>query len=328
MKKATVYVESKWRHCSQIIAGFIMLSKIGALDLEIVEPVKNEAYSDLAIVKVLYDNKRVVYDVMDGYQSIHDIKKLIDNCDFYFKRSYSEKINKEILDENEINKIHMLGMNYHVTCKGNPYDKILRDSMLKRIILGKKANAYFVPEVFETKPLYKEKDIKILFMTRLWEDAEEINYQRIELISALRECFGKSFIGGLQESKIAKNMAPQLIVNRFATERGRYLKTLKSCDICIGTKGLHNSTGWKTAEYIAAGKAIINEPMYYSVPGNFEEGKNYLSFTSTNECIKHIDWLINNPEELYHMKVNNMNYYYQYLKPDILVKNSLSMVES
>ena len=66
-------------------------------------------------------------------------------------------------------------------------------------------------------------------------------------------------MGGVQKSAYAMQHAKDILLLRTMTERGRYLKTLHQSDICIGTMGLHKSSGWKTAEYVAASKGIVNE---------------------------------------------------------------------
>lgn len=92
-------------------------------------------------------------------------------------------------------------------------------------------------------------------------------------------------MGGVQKSAYAMQHAKDILLLRTMTERGRYLKTLHQSDICIGTMGLHKSSGWKTAEYVAASKGIVNETLHYEVPGNFLEGKNYLAFI-TNASLR------------------------------------------
>lgn len=51
---------------------------------------------------------------------------------------------------------------------------------------------------------------------------------------------------------------------------------MRRSDICIGSTGLWDSIGWKTGEYVAAARAVVNERFVYEVPGGFREGVNYL----------------------------------------------------
>ena len=90
--------------------------------------------------------------------------------------------------------------------------------------------------------------------------------------------------------------------------------------------GLHESIGWKTAEYVVAAKAVINERFHYEVSGNFEIGQNYLEFATADECISQVKYLIENPETVYLMKVKNQEYYQNYLRPSVLIKNTINIV--
>ena len=91
--------------------------------------------------------------------------------------------------------------------------------------------------------------------------------------------------------------------------------------------GLFESIGWKTGEYVAAAKAIVNEEMHFDVTGDFEVGKNWLSFRTTEECLQAVRALTEEPERLYQMKLANERYYQQYLRPDMLVKRTLDIVD-
>ena len=135
-------------------------------------------------------------------------------------------------------------------------------------------------------------------------------------------------MGGVQKSAYAMQHAKDILLLRTMTERGRYLKTLHQSDSCIGTMGLHKSSGWKTAEYVAASKGIVNETLHYEVPGNFLEGKNYLAFITNEECMTGISKLVDDPDLLLQMKVNNRQYYENYLRPDMLIKQVLKIVEA
>ena len=128
-------------------------------------------------------------------------------------------------------------------------------------------------------------------------------------------------------ARLSRELAPDLIVPQELTERRRYLRVMHSSDICIGTTGLNGSIGWKTGEYVAAAKAIVHEELCYSVTGDFREGANYLSFRTAEECVEAVAKLVESPERLQAMKRANAAYYRQYLRPDILVKNTLEIVD-
>ena len=261
---------------------------------------------------------------------------LLEQCDVYFKRSFSQERNAELFPGLQ-QKMYPLGFNYHVTCSGNPINEPLWKHFLKPL-LGKAPERYFTPEVFEGKARWEpEKPVKILFLTRLWDDHEPgfspeenaertyINQMRIDIIRNLRQQYGNAFVGGLNDNALSRQWAPDLIMPSRYTERRKYLQLLHSSDICVGTMGLFESIGWKTAEYVAAAKGIVNERFHFSVPGGYTEGEHYLSFETAQECLAGIQQLAEDPERLFAMKKANEIYYQSYLKPEILVKNSLDL---
>ena len=89
MNKAKVYVESKVSHVGQIITGFLMLKQQG-WDVEIKNCVKGPEsfFHGMPMIRAEYRGKRIVYDLGDGYNIYDDIQAGLDDCDFYFKRSF------------------------------------------------------------------------------------------------------------------------------------------------------------------------------------------------------------------------------------------------
>lgn len=139
----------------------------------------------------------------------------------------------------------------------------------------------------------------------------------------MKKEYGKLFCGGVRKSDIAQRLCPDLIVSKRFTERAHYLKTMSEADLCIGTLGLHDSTGWKTAEYVAASKAIVNEHLVYDAPGGFVEGKNYLGFSGIGDACEAVATLISDTIRMLEMKKTNRIYYENYLKPDTLAFNAI-----
>lgn len=340
MEKATLWVESQVSHAGQIITGFLMLKDQG-LDVELINNVKGPAgfYHGMPMIRAEYRGKRIVYDLGDGYNIADDIQTGLDNCDFYFKRSFSPEKNAALLRGYE-EKMFPLGLYFRVTHPKSPINEPLWKAVLKTL-MGKASARYFVPKVFAGTPEREgDRPVRILFLTQLWNDHEPgfseeenrertyINQMRIDIIRALRERYGDAFIGGLNDSALSRDWAPDLIMPAKYTERKRYLKLVHSCDICIGSMGLFESIGGKTGEYVAAAKAIVNERLHYTVTGDFAEGKHYLSFETVDECLNAVQKLVEDPQLRYAMKQANAEYYQQYLRPDVLVRNTLAVVDS
>lgn len=340
MEKIVFTIPSNVYHISQIATGFHMLQQQG-WPVEIVDKTKDREnpFFDLPVACAEYRGKKILYDLWDGYQNLVDMKKCLDWADVYFKRSFSAEKNAEFFPEYQ-HIMFPLGFNYHVTYPTSPVNEPKLKSMLKSLI-GRAPEPYFVPKVFEGHPRkVAPENVRILFQAQLWdhrdptlspemaEECANINHTRITIIRALKEAYGSQFFGGLRDDALARKMAPELIQPEKYTERRKYLKLVHSCDICIGTVGLHDSIGWKTAEYIAAAKAIVNETFRYAVTGDYKEGKHCLFFDTAEECIEAVRVLVEDTEKRYAMQIDNAEYYHKYLKPDVMVKHTLDQVKN
>lgn len=336
MKPIEVTPLSLLPHNAQILTGFRMLQKQG-WNIQISPSAGSDFPApNAALVRATYLNKTIFYDLWDGYHLPDKMRWALDQADFYFKRSDCPEKNQALFPE-YCHKIYPLGFNYHVTFPGTPFAEPLWKAATKQL-LGRVPNRYFTPNRFEGISASPGGAPKILFLTRLWDDQEpglpesvrqeriQINRMRIDIIRALKQGFGDLFTGGLNDTPLSRKLAPDLIVSPSLTERKQYLRTLHSHDICIASTGLHDSIGWKTGEYVAAAKAIVSEPLRYQVPGQFQEGTHYLSYTTTEECLNAVQTLLADPHRLLAMKKANELYYQTHLRPDILVKNTLEIV--
>lgn len=333
----TIKYFEKTPHISQVLTGFCSSRVIRKYKIDVQDHSGDAQYPyKSTMLEVEFKGKILVYDMLDGYNEPEAMAYFLEKCDFYFKRSFSAQKNAE-LSLPFVEKMHPLGFNYHVSCCNHPYDQPAWKENIKKLLkrdYNGWCNTSYKINKFEQKPKYKKDGFKVVFLTRLWqheaylsdEDNKErdyINEMRIEILRELKKLPDIDFIGGLSDNDLERKLAPDVIIAPKYTNRKKYLKLMKASDICIGSMGLFESIGWKTGEYIAASKAIINEKMHYEVPGDFINGKNYIEFSSAEECVNAVRELINNPDRIYSMKLENQNYYNKFLRPDRLIENSL-----
>lgn len=328
MTKISVETNSSFTHVSQILTGFKMLAENDpAYTLVINE--KTPSTKGPSMVMAEYRNKRIVYDLSDGYQSLDTMTEYLHDCDYYFKRSFSREKNAVYFKGHE-DKIYPLGFNYMVYHKSDA--KKYKPSLKQRLkrLIGVRPSFFYTSEVFEGREdVYNERP-RIIFYVRVWpkeKNCGDLTERRIELIRRLRAEFPGQFYGGVKNTAYARSVCPDLIVPNRKTNKAGYIKQLHHSDICIGSAGLFQSIGWKTGEYVAAGKAIVAERFEYEVTGDFTEGENYLAFETADECISAVKRLIDDPALMKRMKKNNRDYYNKYLRPDVLVKNTLDIVD-
>ncbi|OUS02943.1 hypothetical protein A9Q86_02530 [Flavobacteriales bacterium 33_180_T64] len=324
-------------HLSQIYDGFAKLSKKGIINLNTVRTRQNETKP---VIKVIVNNKyTVMYDTLDGLNWINgsleenlQYFKTNYDADYYFKRSYSK-----ILEGKAKNtKIYPLGLNYSFDYEGN-YPLPIKEKLKKFIRQNIKKNV-FKPSAFEYPP-YKNNTDKVLFLCRLWNpdevetdglksQREKINNDRIEFVQTCKNEFGDRFTGGIQNDAFSRRMAKDLLMPHEITKKQNFIDAIKDHNICVTTTGLHDSTGWKLAEYVAASRAIISEPLHYELPGDFKNPTHYLSFNNSSQLINNINDLLKNPEMMREMMKENHRYYNNFVDSEKMILNTLLKIDN
>mgnify|MGYP003575829368 FL=1 len=337
-------------HLMQLYAGFFKLKQQGLIDLVLIP--KKYIHRTNPIINATIDKKhKVIYDTQDGLSWITGSKeqnleyfKNNYKADFYFKRSYHRDM--EAYRPGNC-KIFPLGFNYNV----HPDENLLHltetlSLKLKYFIktnepLKKVFNKrFYYAADFEWYPVKNGYD-KILFSTRVWdpkgEDVfsveekelrEKINHMRISCLDACKKEFGNRFSGGLWLDDFSEKNYKAYTLPFSKTSKSAFLNQVKSHSICIATTGLFQSIGWKMGEYVAASRAIVSEKLNFELPGRFKEGENYFEFNDEVQLLEKVHLLLSNRELLQQMMKNNYEYYNNYLKPDILVLNTLLTISN
>jgi hypothetical protein len=281
----------------------------------------------------------------------HDAREIalgeLGSCDFYFKRSY---LAAEVaaLAASQRGKVRPLGLNYRVLPDTKDFFAIRRGLSLHGIsraaitafkqALDSQNRFGFQPRLsLMESPPDPAAPPNVLFLVAAYdpyddphrsrekiEDRIFINETRARCLKLLREALGARFMGGFGRSAFTLEHYGDLVVPPDTTSQENYLRTLRSHPICIASAGLHGSTGWKLAEYVAFSKAILSEQLVYDTPGPFERGRNYLEFTSPEECVNGAVRLIEDAGLRQELMRNNAAYYRDYLRPDALIKNALT----
>lgn len=334
MIRCRLEILSYLSHLQQVFVGFSELQRKGLVSLEIVECIDRTRTSPLLRV-VIEDKVRVIYDCHDG--PAVDQREL-DQCSFYFKRSCP----MGGVDP----RVQPLGLNYgvqsescfaygknHMSGLRESAARVVRGSRLLSRLFGRTSIRDQCIENFEYYPAIYSPRLKVVFGARLWRPEstpdipkptiEALNRLRIDCVRACREKYGEDFFGGLSDSPLSRSLCPDLVLPHNKTSQGAYLAEVRSAAVCIATTGLHGSIGWKFAEYVAAARAIVSEPLNYRVTGDFHPGVNFLEFTEVAGLLSAIDRLRTDAVQRDLMMAANHRYYHSYMRPDMLVLHTL-----
>ncbi len=317
-------------HLQQVYTGFVQLYKSGVIRLK--QRMCRNPGRTTGLTVLLNGTMPIYYDMRDSAQI--DME-LLDQVDFYFKRSFTEDHARRHA------KIHPLGLNYLVHYGRGDFFKLARDisygsipNRLKHALKQATWGYFPTPKDLEAYPRL-DQPAKILLMTQLWgpdkvsaplePPPEEVNWMRVECIRQLRKEFGELFFGGVAPDDFAReHFGDVVLADGRLFEKRAYLARLREFPICVTTMGLHRSNGGRLGEYVALSKAIVTERLAYEVPGGFANGVNYLDFSTPDECVEVTARLILDSRLRCILMVNNLRYYRASLRPDSMVLGTLA----
>jgi hypothetical protein len=339
-------------HLEQLYTGFLALHRSGLIGLtqessptpfpsSTLHHLRDIGGAHLGVV--LNDGLLLHYDCHDAVELN---ERRLEECDFYFKRSYSRPYVQAL--GRHARKVFPLGLCYRVLPNGVHLPALQRAFIAARgpaAKLGALVEALDCGNRLKYHPRLRDLEAlpapdaapRVLFLVTAYdphdrpgrsrekiEEVAAINETRARCIAVLREALGSRFFGGFMHNPYTtRAFKPLLVEDHQVTRKGRYIRLLRSFPICVATTGLHGSIGWKFAEYVALSKAIVSEKLSYEVPGDLQAGRHYLEFTAPEQCAEQCVRLLEDRDERARLMFNNARYYRSYLRPDVLVLNSL-----
>ncbi len=282
-------------------------------------------------------------DLMD--RSDVFVEKALEECDVYLKRGFHEP---DVTRVRSAATILPFGMNF--ACRAGHWIDHLRMSATharrfpsfrpKQAMAWRQSMRKLVDlqSLATTKRLEHAPDqpgrFIIHFQTRLWthtettpDSAEEVNEERIRLIRDLRRAFGRYFEGGLVPTAMARRIAPDLITP-MPTFRSSYIQYSKPLRIGIYTRGLHHSTGFKMAEYLASSKIVLASGIRNTDAVPLRAGFDYLPFSTADQCVSQCGAILKHPEQFEELRRNAWAHYQAEVDPAQRMLNAVDRAVS
>jgi hypothetical protein len=335
--RCTVYVGAHSKHVLQIYAGLYMLHAQGCIAVRQrfdAQPLGPHAHGLLVEVQ---GAGPVYFDVHDGANYLPDV---LEHTALYAKRGYRASVHRAAGP-----RLVPLGLNYAVYADhagGPELERALRQleptrEAAKRLAaalvrlppgLGGALGMPTVGALSEASP--EREPARAIFLARTWDPREvpplpeaavrEMNDLRANCIRLLRTRLDGRFLGGFERSAHALEHYPDCVVDEaLSTRRRDYLRRLRDYAVCVATNGLWDSIGWKFAEYMALAKAIVCEPMKFEVPGELAPGRNFLEFSTPEDCAARVAGLLECREARRRMQASNAAYFREFASPDAVV---------
>lgn len=327
-------------HASSLYAGFDELSQRGVIDFRFRRPrrAERDLITDPLAVCLLIRREDVQRQLLVAID-LHDqgdvfATEVLQRCDRYYKRTFCfEPVAS--LPFGMACKVRPFGLNYAVRTWGSTR-RLLSTASPSLLFSGlagvrRLRHHLLLPKIadFEQAPSALLEPT-VVFQTRVWEagdtalgESEAINQTRVGLIRALREAFGQRFRGGLVPTTLAISKYP-MEVSPYSSRRSLYTAMSKKNLIAIYTRGLHGSTAFKLAEYLAASQCIVAEPLREVLPQPLVSGKHFLPFQNVDECIESCQRIFANSKLASSMRQANYQYYKSQVEPSSHVENLLN----
>jgi len=338
-------------HGSSVLSGLALLESRGAICLRLKKGTALDSHPR-ALIRLDVRNvggtrRKLIIDLADRADSFSIAA--IEQSDLYFKRSF---VSSDILALTacRTERIVPFGLNFaslnrraiatHLRIAVNLLSQRLSAQHSKKVdsalreFAQRVQLAYGIPSAAAFECIARGTGSKsegtVLLQTRIWppqprgDDFEGVNKNRIALVQALQVGLGARFVGGIIADEFSESNCPSKALIRSATNMREYAREVKKARIGVYVRGLHDSLGFKMAEYLAAGLCIVSEPLRHELPVSLQEGINYLPFTSPEECLAQCLRLLSHPVDAERMRAANLDYYRRWVEPSAHMWNVLT----
>lgn len=328
----TVYIGGDHYFMTFLYAGLLRLQNKDGLTVRFVRPFRRTVprHNDNLILSLELQrggrNKRICFDLADS-QAHFSMQALADH-DLYFKRSISTSGFPELAPEFAA-KVRPWGPMF--SCRYTNFAQAFvnifsgflasaTESISLKNRLGQFYNYIRLAPLAEYEKMARQNHGGlVLFQSRAWhsgnyQDWREINESRARVIRALKKRFRDRFVGGFIPDATSQKYYADAI-SPFSSSRRDYLQLIRQAQICVYTRGLFDSPAFKLAEYLAAGRCIVAEPLQITLAEPMQEGRHYLSFGKADQCVQRCETLLENDDMAEEMMKHNRQYYTDQVEP-------------
>ncbi len=177
----------------------------------------------------------------------------------------------------------------------------------------------------------KAKRNYIFHISSIWaKDTDFINFSRRNFIRASKSIEDVDFEGGLVEIGYKYEYLgniKDIIYSGGKIPLKEYIDKTRKSFLVFNGPSVEKCHGWKLAEYLSMGKAIISTPLYNDLPTPLVHGENIHFVEDNYDSIKMgIEYLINNPDYVRKLEVNALKYWNDNVEPKVVVKNILNRI--
>jgi hypothetical protein len=156
----------------------------------------------------------------------------------------------------------------------------------------------------------------VFSLSRAWDHEPQCNEYRLNFIKACRSLHYIRFEGGFTPCRNGsmKGLEAFAVDHRYPLDE--YIAKLKRSLVAFNTPAVYGCLGWKLAEYLALGKAVISTPLNRALPAPLEHGRHiHYVDGSVDEIAQAVELLHSDAEYRHELERNARRYFLEYLSP-------------
>lgn len=287
-----------------------------------------DAYMAL-IVKSKEDRFKVIIDFGDDTPIRNNAYQW---CDLYAKINYNPKLTHEKFKD----KVYSIPPSFNIKCWkwheviSYSFSNLIKTRFKPQVSLIKHFRLYFSQFKSLNIKMFENNSNKytgnyVFFISSLWEHDNCLIgtnlYRKMFMETILRsDC---NFEGGFylntknhpQESEV-KHLS---FSKRYSLKK--FVKNTKKSNVVFNTPSVHNCHGWKLAQYLAMGKAIISTQLFNELPEKLTHLQNVYFVENENDMKEGVKVILTDNTLRKNLEVGAKNYYEKHVSPKAVIQN-------
>lgn len=173
----------------------------------------------------------------------------------------------------------------------------------------------------------------IFHLSSIWaKDADYINISRSNFILAAKSFKEINFEGGLVDIGYNYSYMDNIIDILYTKGKinlQQYIEKTQKSYVVFNGPSVQKCHGWKLAEYLSLGKAIISTPLYNDLPVPLEHGVNiYYVEDNYDSFRKALEYLIENPSYVKKLEEGALEYWRKYVTPKMVIERIINFAQN
>lgn len=161
----------------------------------------------------------------------------------------------------------------------------------------------------------------IFFMASLWKKESETNKFRANFIKSCKANTNIEFEGGFAPRTKKDIEGFEDLTTEARIDMMTYLENIKASLLVFNTPAVASCHGWKLAEYLCLGKAIISTPLTRQLPKQLESGLDVIYTTGTIEDLTEtVNKIFTQPLLRQELELRAYAYYNMFLAPKKVIE--------